>query len=59
MNNNQYMFKPMPIGLNPDELHYYAFIISMNRCDGNYLVAEDAHSIHMFKNGTTNHEIIQ
>ena len=28
------MVRPMLINLNPDELHYYPFIVSMNRCNG-------------------------
>ena len=35
MNNQPCMVRPTPIDLNPDELHYYPFIISLDRCDGN------------------------
>ena len=34
MNNKQRIVRPMLICLNIDELHYYTFIISINRGDG-------------------------
>ena len=34
MSNQQFMVRPTLIDLNLEELHYYLFIISMNRCDG-------------------------
>ena len=33
MNNQPCMVRQMLINLNPDELHYYPFIISMIRCN--------------------------
>ena len=41
MNNQPCMVKLTLTDLNPDELHYYQFIISMNRCDGSCNTAED------------------
>ena len=41
MNNEQCMVRPTLIDLNLDELHYYLFIISMNRCDGSCNTVED------------------
>ena len=29
------MIRPTFIDFNPDELHYYPFIVSIDRCDGN------------------------
>ena len=34
MNNQPSLIKPTHINLNPDELHYYPFIISLDKCDG-------------------------
>ena len=34
MNSQPCMVRPMFIDLNHDELHYYPFIINLDRCDG-------------------------
>ena len=34
VNNQQYIVRPTLINLNPDELHYYPFIVSINRFNG-------------------------
>ena len=41
INNQRCMVRPMFIDLNLDELHYYQFIINMNRCKGSCNIAED------------------
>ena len=41
MNNQSCMVKPRFIDLNPDELHYHPFIISMNRCNESWFTVED------------------
>ena len=41
VNNQQCMISSMLIDLNLDELHYYPFIISMNRCDKGSNFVED------------------
>ena len=33
MNNQSWIFRTTFFDLNPDELHYYPFIISLDRCD--------------------------
>ena len=35
------MFRSTLITLNPDELHYYSFILILDRCDGNGNTFED------------------
>ena len=35
------MVRPTLINLNPDELLYYPFVISMNKCDGSCNTVED------------------
>ena len=44
INNQRCMVRPMFIDLNLDELHYYQFIINMNRCKGSCNIAEDPFS---------------
>lgn len=41
MNDQLYMARPTLIDLNPVELYYYSFTISMNRCDGSYNTIKD------------------
>ena len=41
MNNQQCITRPTIIDLNLDELHYYPFIINMNRCDRSCNTVED------------------
>ena len=41
VNNQQCMARPMLIDLNPDELHYYLFMICLDRCDGSYNTVEE------------------
>ena len=41
VNNQQCMVEQRLINLNLDEIHYYSFIISMNKCDGTCNTAED------------------
>ena len=41
MNNQPCMVRPMLIDVNPDELHYYPYIISLDRCDGSCNNAQD------------------
>ena len=40
MNSQTCMVRPALIDLNPDELHYYPFMISLGRCDGSCDTAE-------------------
>ena len=39
--NQQCMVRSTLIDLNLNEIHYYPFIISMNRCDGSWNTTED------------------
>ena len=41
MNNQPCMVRPKLIIVNPDELHYYPFIISLGRYDGSCNTVED------------------
>ena len=41
MNNQQCKVRPTLIDFNLDELYYYSFIISLDRCDGNCNTIED------------------
>ena len=41
MNNQPCMVRSMLIDLSPDELHYYPFIISLDRFDGSCSTVED------------------
>ena len=41
MSNQPYMVRLALINLNRDELHYYSYIISLERCDGSCDTAED------------------
>ena len=41
VNNQQFMVWSTIIDLNLEELYYYLFIISMNRCDGTCNTIED------------------
>ena len=41
MNNQPCMVKSTLIDLNHDEIHYYLFIISMNRCNGSCNTVDD------------------
>ena len=36
VNNQQYIVRPTLINLNPDELHYYPFIVSIDRFNGSF-----------------------
>ena len=42
VNNQPCMIRPMRINLNPDELRYCPFIVSMDRCDGICNIVEKA-----------------
>ena len=44
INNQPCMVRPILSNLNPDKLHYYPFIVSMTRCDGSCITAEDLFS---------------
>lgn len=41
MNNKSCMVRPTLIDMNPDELFYYPFIISLDRCDGSCKAVKD------------------
>ena len=41
MKNQPCLDRPTITDLNPDELHYYPLIISLNRCDGSCNTVED------------------
>ena len=43
MNNQACLVRPTLIDLNLDELLYYPFIISMDRCDGSCNTVEDSY----------------
>ena len=40
-NNQMFIARPTLIYLNPDKLHYYPFMVSLNRCDKSFNTAED------------------
>ena len=42
MNNQQCMVGPRLIDLNPDELHYYSFLVNIEVCNRNYNTVQDA-----------------
>ena len=42
INNQPCMVRPILTDLNPDELHYYPFIISLDRFDGSCSTVEDS-----------------
>ena len=41
LNNNLCMVKPMLINLNPIELSYYPFVISLDKCSGSCISVDD------------------
>ena len=45
LNNKSCMVRPTLIDLNPDELHYYLFVIILGRCDGSCNTVEDPFGI--------------
>ena len=40
MNKQQCIVRPTRTDLNPDELHYYPFIVSLDRCDASFNTVE-------------------
>ena len=54
MDNQPCMVRPMLLHFNCNELNYYLFIISTNRCNGIYNTAADLFSIICFSNKTEN-----
>ena len=41
MNNQPCIVRPTLIDLNPDEVYYYTFIISLDKCGGSCNISED------------------
>ena len=41
LDNQPCTARPTLIDLNPNELHYYPFMVSLDRCDGNVNTVED------------------
>ena len=41
LNNQPCTATPTDTDLNPDELHFYSFIVSLDRCDGSCNTADD------------------
>ena len=44
LNYQTCMIRPTLIGLNPDELYYYPFIVNLGRCDGGCNTVKDPFS---------------
>ena len=42
LNDEPYLVRPTLINLNPDELHYYPFMVSMDRCNESCNTRDDA-----------------
>ena len=40
LNNQPYQPKPTLINLNPDELHYYQFVVNVNKCGGSFNIID-------------------
>ena len=41
LNNETYRIRPIPINLNPVELKYYPFMISLDKCSGSCKLFDD------------------
>ena len=50
ISNQKCMVKPTLINLNPDDIHYYWFIVSPDRCDGSCNIVEDLFSRILYPN---------
>ena len=42
LNDEPYLVRPTLINLNPDELHYYPFMVSMDRCNESCNTRDDS-----------------